>query len=159
MKGGKGEQLQMFMPAKDLVARVGMSYDQKKKEDLSQMWDRKLAESKAPATDKLHDVQWRGGRGHRVTIAEYPSATHGAGVHDSLRTKGFVGKAIPVRHGDFPGSETRNDGLRLEDGHHRVAAAADLDILIPVEHSDANSDNVAYKGRMHQQRRYERPQT
>ena len=139
MKGGKGEQLQMFMPAKQLQGRIGQSYDvgfedapkgsagslDKHPGALNNMWERKLTESR----EKIDN----GGRG--------------AGVYDSLAKKGYVGDPLEVRHGDFPGSEDTDKGLRLLDGHHRLSSAADLDLLVPVSHSDANSDNVAYQGR------------
>jgi len=125
MKGGKGEQLQMFMPAKQLKDRIGLSYDVDYDETLPKMWDRKLTESKVPVDS--------GGRG--------------AGVYDSLAKKGYDGPPLEVRHGDFPGSESRKDGLRLLDGHHRLSSAADLNLEVPVEHSDANSDNVGHQTR------------
>lgn len=127
----------MFMPAKQLKERIGLSYDVDHFDErdsptadhsLNRMWDRKLTESK----EKLDN----GGRG--------------AGVYDSLAKKGYVGDPLEVRHGDFPGSEDTDKGLRLLDGHHRLSSAADLDLLVPVSHSDANSDNVAYQNRKKQ---------
>jgi hypothetical protein len=125
MKGDKGEQLQMLMPARELKGRIGLSYDTDHQEDLPQMWDRKLTESK----EKVDN----GGRG--------------AGVYDSLASRGYQGEPLEVRHGDFKGSEDRHDGLRLHDGHHRLAAAADLGLEVPVSHSDAHSDNVSHQTR------------
>jgi hypothetical protein len=134
MKGGKGEQLQMLMPARELKDRIGLSYDvdhfderdsPTAEHSLNRMWDRKLTESKVPVDS--------GGRG--------------AGVYDSLAKKGYQGEPLEVRHGDFPGSEDTEKGLRLLDGHHRLSSAADLNLEVPVSHSDANSDNVAYQGR------------
>lgn len=69
------------------------------RESLPQMWDRKLEESKKP---------------------EYTG--HGSGVYDSMMSEGVrPHTSLTVHH------PTPDNGLQLADGHHRLAAAADIE--------------------------------
>ena len=80
------------------------------RESMDSMWARKSAEAKSDR------IGW----------------VHGAGVYESLATEGWRGGKLSVH----------DDGARrqLMDGHHRVAAAADLEaegkgpVWIPLDH-------------------------
>lgn len=82
-------------------------------ESLEGLWPYKLWEAKKP----IDEVNLPGG---------------GHGVYDSLKEKGYQGNPIVLRH-------SADLGTFITDGHHRVAAAAELDregnsVYIPVEH-------------------------
>jgi len=105
-----GEQLDMLRPAHELMSIPGDFPASR----AAQGWDRKLSESKMPM-----DVAYQMGRKKK---SKEPS------LHDSIRQTG-------VR---WPVSLKQRDGKSIiNDGHHRIAAANDIDrnMLIPVTHS------------------------
>lgn len=109
--GMNPDQLKMLMTGRELKNTITYSddADEDGPEGLRSMWDDKLDESKASPN----------------------SGTHGKGVYESLLSRGYEGRALTVYHVD-------KDTFVL-DGHHRIAAAADLErhgkpIYIPVEH-------------------------
>ncbi len=100
------EQLQMFMTGTELQNRIQESPDRKKLfpdngpsylEPMSNLWDRKADEAKQPAT----------------------TYGHGAGVYDSMRENGLYHDTVV--------NLNLEDGGRVSDGHHRIAAAAALE--------------------------------
>lgn len=115
------EQLQMLMTGKELQSRITDSNDRRyvygrkksKKGDsletMPELWSRKAEESKQPA-----------------------QSGHGSGVFDSL-----------AEHGLYPdtmiGLLHLTNRTVVNDGHHRIAAAAELEdegkqVFFPVEH-------------------------
>ena len=131
------EQLSMIMTAKEVKSRITDSIDRDRNENLDEMWDRKLTESKAPGMVQPTDVQWRGGRGVRVPVGEpYPNPIHGAGTFDSIQQKGYDGPPITLEH------STKVDGgvaNYLRDGNHRLASAAAQGKDVLMSHDDAAS--------------------
>lgn len=140
------DQLKLFMGGEEWKSSIDNSFDKKSmprpirkqgaithmeayRESMPQMWERKEAEARAPETIKTHDVQWRGGRGHRVTIAEEPNRLHGSGVYDSMKEKGYDhDEASSVNK---PTIYLRGSEKIQGQGHHRVAAAAALEQETP----------------------------
>jgi hypothetical protein len=117
IKGGKGEQLKLFMTPDELKSYAN-PWDKQDIETVEGMWARKERESMKPE-------HW-----------SYP----GGGTYDSIASKG-VTSHVEVWHDDDP------DGPGLTDGHHRTAAAAAVERnlgkqqFIPLEHVGP-SDNV-----------------
>lgn len=104
-------QLQMLMTGTELKNKINVPDDAFDDETMDDMWSRKSAEAKV--TDSG------------------PKKEHGAGVYDSLSGRGYDGPPLKVLHG--------YGYSRVSDGHHRVAATADLEkegkqMYVPVEH-------------------------
>lgn len=133
-------QLQAVMTGTELKGTITQSYDRRTSESLDEMWGRKLQESKAPK-----------------------DTGHGAGIHESLSTKGFrpeLNAWSGYDRDDNPGyrgainvEHESRDRRHLDDGHHKVAAAADIEASSPqrnvwfnVNHSDASG---GYANRLH----------
>lgn len=118
------DQLALFYTGRELRGLINKSTDLDSGEDMDAMWNRKVEES-----------LWEGRAGH------------GANVHRSLSEKGWEGEPLELNHGDDEYSRW------ITDGHHRVAAAADIEdttgklIFIPVNHStdQYNSDVLSYR--------------
>jgi hypothetical protein len=149
MKGSKGEQLQMLMPAKDLQSRIPESNDRfDDVEDMQGLWQRKLSEASLPAGTAYPDPD----PDHSGSYGEYTSTsydgtlTHGTGIVDSLSSRGWDGHALQVRHMGPPGADSGKN-LFINDGHHRLAAASHLGMEVPVTHRDSKSTTVEYAGR------------
>lgn len=105
-----GEQLDMLRPARDLMKIPGDF----QRDHADEGWAQKLHESKEPM-----DVLYRMGRKKRT---DAPS------LHDDIRQHGI---RWPVNVKRFSG------GPQVNDGHHRIAVAHDIDpdYLVPVTHS------------------------
>lgn len=107
------DQLALFYTGRELRSLVNKSTDLDSGEDMDAMWNRKVEES-----------LWEG-----------RSGGHGAGVHRSISEKGWEGDPLVLNHGDDEYSRW------ITDGHHRVAAAADIEdttgnlVFIPVTHN------------------------
>lgn len=126
----QSKQLAMFMPAKDLITASPLpgdrQYTRESRIDSSrpleletdqQLWDRKLEESK---------IGWGG---LHESIAE-------GGVYEPVRLiwNGAEGRESPT--GSLP------PGPTVAQGHHRIAAAHDVDpdMLVPVMHYENDDD-------------------
>lgn len=134
------QQLKLFMTGTEWQDNVTKSTDQGSGESVGRVWGRKERESRQPATIKDHDVQWRGGRGVRVTINERNNGIHGAGLYDSIRDKGYRHEP---KESDPPTILLDRSGNNIQyEGHHRVAAAAALErdtgkpTFIPTNYED-----------------------
>jgi hypothetical protein len=120
------EQLAMFMTPSEVkgYATPGdFAHDYQE-----QGWDRKLAESKMPMGAR---DEWGGPQ-------------HGAGVYDSVAKSG-VKTPVEVYH--TLGTPYTDPAKVLVNGHHRVAAAHDIEesgkeTYIPVTHEDITSRTV-----------------
>ena len=106
-------QLKLFMTGKEVQSRVTQSLDTQPGEGLGEMWARKEQESRVP--------------GNFQTNPDAPG--HGAGVYDSLATRGYnppddreVSQSVALRF-----DRLNQDEMRMGWGHHRVAAAAALE--------------------------------
>jgi hypothetical protein len=146
-KGTQFEQLSMIAPAQEVKSRITNSSDRKwdANETLDGMWDRKLAEAKAPGMVQPTDVQWQGGKGVRVPVGEpYRNPIHGAGTFDSIQDNGYDGTPIPMLH-------RVGGGASLGDGHHRLAAAAAQGKDVLMSHSDQASYEVRRKNSTNQE--------
>ena len=111
------EQLPMFMKAGELKSKINVSYDPHR--DMEHLWRYKLQEAKTGAI-----------RNARYTPTR---ARKGASFYDSIKEKG-VQKPVLIS----PNPSYKSPGFHLSEGHHRVAAAADIDpnMLIPVKHEN-----------------------
>lgn len=118
------QQLQLFYTGTELQSMITGSGDVRTNlgETLEGMWDRKTKESQQPM-----------GTGH------------GAGVYDSIKERGYVGGRLGVVFDrDL---KSGNPVTRIPEGHHRVAAAADIErstgklTFIPVLHYDADKED------------------
>lgn len=115
-------QLQMFMTGTELQETINHSYDGSMstggtgggENGLKGLWDLKLRESKKPES---------GGR-------------HGSGTYDSIKQHGWSSDharsgydVVNLYHDSKPGAipEFDREERRVDDGHHRIAAAADLE--------------------------------
>jgi len=113
----RSRQLAMFIPAKDLMTAAPHAGDLQRYaggvETEGELWDRKLGESKSR--------NWNLSHGHK-TLWE------GQGLHESIASEG-VRDPVRIMHRD-------NDDVSVVQGHHRIAAAHDIDpeMLIPVVH-------------------------
>ena len=121
-------QLQMFMTGTELKGAINKSYDGSVRTggtegDLSGLWKVKLKESKKS------------------------DFSHGAGTYKSIKDKGWVADnpnydSINLSHQSVPGAIPAWDKVQrsVDDGHHRIAAAADIEAktgrqhFIPVKH-------------------------
>jgi hypothetical protein len=125
---GQPEQLKLFMSGTEWKNSITDSTDlgdlDNDAEGMGKLWSTKEAEARQPKEIKAYDVQWRGGRGHRVTIASSPNTVHGSGLYDSIKEKGYEpgpGAAHPTILKGNRGENTQWEG------HHRVAAAAAIE--------------------------------
>ena len=123
------QQLQMFMPArelKDSVYPTDVNQEKYYGNNRKQMWADKLAETKAtnPSDAELERI------GSTATsIWDVVDAlTHGAGLHEKIKASGVQTPITLINRDD-------KEPI-LYEGHHRVAAAADIDpkMEVPVEH-------------------------
>ena len=155
VKGQVGGQLQMFMTGEELKSSVSLSPDKAPTETLAGMWDRKASEAALPrgtwydrpATgesftteqhrqfrQEIHGMQFANTEHVRADKAMAKRTQHGTGIKDSIASRGFVGDPLQVTHGG-------RSMQWIRDGHHRVAAAAQLQNegtthYIPVEHGE-----------------------
>jgi len=119
------QQLAMFIPAGELKATVyppDVTDPNKHYEgDRERMWEDKLIEAKIPLPEPS---PWMDPRLHHMILG----VPHGAGLHESIQASGVL---TPVPLIDRDDKEPV-----LFEGHHRVAAAADIDpkMEVPVEH-------------------------
>lgn len=113
MKNLNPDQLKLFMTGKEWKATVVDSGDRKytqttmseapKRESMDQLWTRKVEESKEPIV----------------------STKHGAGVYHGMEK---VGYNAPREFNSTPQIIYHSErGAVQGDGHHRVAAAADIE--------------------------------
>ena len=123
------QQLQMFMPArelKDSVYPTDVNQEKYYGNNRKQMWADKLAETKAtnPSDAELERI------GSTATsIWDVVDAlTHGAGLHEKIKASGVQTPITLINRDD-------KEPI-LYEGHHRGAAAADIDpkMEVPVEH-------------------------
>ena len=131
------DQFQMFYSANELKHSLTDSGDRRDikgrinaeggihwdRESMPDMWSRKLDEAKQPSS----------------------TGDHGSGVYDSIQSEGLRPHfTAPIYH-------QSGGGTQLEDGHHRVAAAADVETKtgktqwIPASHYDAGTQR-AFRG-------------
>lgn len=115
--GPQFTQLQMLMTGSELKKSITSSLDQRYTDgSLEGMWDRKVAQSQKPAG----------------------SGGPGAGVYDSLKERGYDDSRSYSPHLTMDHFDNQRE---IPDGHHRVAAAAQLEkdtgkpVYIPVRHS------------------------
>ena len=96
------KQFKLFMSGKEWQDSMSDSVDRNKGQTMADVWSYKTKEATAPAV----------------------VGTHGAGVYDSLEENGF-------QRQEYGGNPTIivNDENRLvqEEGHHRIAAAAEIE--------------------------------
>ena len=115
------EQLPMYMTAGEIKSIVNSSADPGG-DNMESLWHQKLYEAKTGAIRNARYVPTR--------------ARKGATLYDSIKSKG-VQKPVELNRNN---KDTRfsKKGYSLSEGHHRVAAAADINpnMLIPVEHSE-----------------------
>lgn len=147
LKGGKGEQLAMYAPAKSVRDSITTSWDTVGTEKLPEMWDRKLSEAKLPqGTMYEHpggDYElgpWDEPVVDSQNSRVYKTAKldHGTGVHDSIKETGYQGAPLVLNHGGS--SKTGPSPAKwIEDGHHRLAAAADLNVEVPLAHDSLDA--------------------
>jgi uncharacterized ParB-like nuclease family protein len=117
------QQLRMFIPAGELKANVyPPDVDQEKYygNNQKQMWADKLSETKATAPS---DAELERIGSTATSIWDVVDAlTHGAGLHEKIKAQG-VQRPVQLLPAEKRGQPTNI----LFDGHHRVAAAADID--------------------------------
>lgn len=114
------DQLQLFMTGTELKSAITNSIDRAPMGRMSDMWKRKLRESKRS------------------------DMSHGAGTYQSLAKHGWQGEGVDVMHvrkyGALP--EWDRTEVSVSDAHHRIAAAADIEakgkrqIFIPTNHDE-----------------------
>jgi len=134
----QGHQLRMFIPAgelKDLVHPPDVKQEQYYGNNRKQMWADKLAETKAimPSDTELEQIA-----STATSVWDVVDAiTHGAGLHEKIKASG-VQTPVPLIYRDDEETDSRDLPTRpvLFEGHHRVAAAEDIDpkMEIPIEH-------------------------
>jgi hypothetical protein len=99
------EQMKLFMTGTELKGAITSSIDKAPMQSMEGLWDRKRKESK------------RTGIGH------------GYETHKALKEQGWQGPGPGLHHvrtfGAIP--EFDQDDLSIDDAHHRVAAAADIE--------------------------------
>jgi hypothetical protein len=99
------EQMKLFMTGTELKGAITSSIDKAPMQSMSGLWDRKRKESK------------RTGMGH------------GHNTYQSIKEQGWQGSGPGIHHvrtfGAIP--EFDKDDLSIDDAHHRVAAAADIE--------------------------------
>ena len=136
----RGEQLAMFMPARQLMKRVGASLDPAGNESMGDMWKRKLSESSLPAGTQYPNPY----KGQFLNANQGSTTTLGTGVLDSMKKRGYQGESIRVHHLTDPDGTPDQKNLMILDGHHRLAAAAHLNLEVPVDHNDRASEEQEF---------------
>jgi chorismate synthase len=118
---GQWEQLPMFMRAGEIKSKVNASADPGGG-DMEHLWKYKLREAK---TGAIRNARYQPTRVRK-----------GASLYDSIKREGVKKPVELIRN--FDSISFRPAGYQLGDGHHRVAAAADIDpnMLVPVEHDE-----------------------
>lgn len=109
-------QIPMFMTGSEIKEHIGENTpDKRPNESIDEMWERKKKESQVPGSSISTRKPEKG----------MPS------LEESIKEKGFdtFVRIMPTDKGD-----------RLLDGHHRVAAAANVDpkMLIPIKWHEKN---------------------
>tara|TARA_Y100001947_G_C10199901_1_gene244530 strand:+ start:51 stop:527 length:477 start_codon:yes stop_codon:yes gene_type:complete len=139
------QQLRMFIPAGELKDMVyPPDVNQEKYADLvpdvgrKMMWADKLAEAKTPLPKPSG---WMDQRLQHMILG----VPHGAGLHESIQAEG-VQTPVPLIDRD-------DEEPILFEGHHRVAAAADIDpkMEVPIEHlsmGEARKRDEARRGEL-----------
>lgn len=120
-------QFKLFMSPSELIGSVTGSGDRLTglNETMSEMWNRKEKESRGPRQVSKHGY----------------TLSHGSGVYNSIASEGVTSHVF-VRPGET--------GLYMENGHHRVAAAAAVERetgrqqYIPVNYSASENDEDFY---------------
>lgn len=116
-------QLALFYSARELRDRVINHSKDDTHGDLEDMWNNKLEEAQEPWDESKPDYL----------------QTHGAGVYDSIKEKGYKGSRLVLAHGPSGATWVTN-------GHHRIAAAAQIEeetgvpVFIPIEHISPEHD-------------------
>ena len=134
-------QLAMFMPVgelKDSVYPPDVNQEKYYGNNRKQMWADKLAEAKTPLPKPSG---WMDQRLQHMILG----VPHGAGLHESIQAEG-VQTPIPLIDRD-------DEEPILFEGHHRVAAAADIDpkMEVPIEHlsmGEAKKRDEARRGEL-----------
>jgi len=118
---GQWEQLPMFMRAGEIKSKVNTSADPGGG-DMEHLWNYKLREAK---TGAIRNARYQPTRVRK-----------GASLYDSIKREGVKKPVELIRN--FDSSVFHPKGYQLNEGHHRVAAAADIDpnMLVPVEHDE-----------------------
>lgn len=129
--GMNPDQLKLLMTGTELQRSITHSYDAPLDMEpgdpkaLGELWEQKTAEA------KRREGSW---------------GTHGAGVYDSIKQRGYQGEPIKLHDYDvFTNAGYMTPARGIMDGHHRVAAAAALEkegqqVYIPVEHVAQGED-------------------
>jgi hypothetical protein len=131
----------MFMPARELKDSVyppDVNQEKYYGNNRKQMWADKLAEAKTPLPKPSG---WMDQRLQHMILG----VPHGAGLHESIQAEG-VQTPIPLIDRD-------DEEPILFEGHHRVAAAADIDpkMEVPIEHlsmGEAKKRDEARRGEL-----------
>ena len=115
------EQLPMFMTAEEVKNKVNSSADPGG-HSMEDLWHHKLYEAKTGAIRNARYVPTRKRKGNSL--------------YESIKEKG-VQKPVELQR-NTKDTKFSKKGYSLSEGHHRVAAAYDIDpkMYIPVEHSD-----------------------
>ena len=122
-----GQQLAMFMPAGELGRKKRYGGELLPGETRKQAWGRKLEESKVPS-DQWQD--WDPAEREPVLPALYPQI-----AAEGVKRPVILNANEHIQH-DFSGGILWHDKAgSVRDGHHRIAAAKDIDpsMEIPVE--------------------------
>ena len=121
LSNAQWEQLPMYMKAGEIKSMVNYSADPGGRY-MDHLWDYKLQEAK---TGAIRNARYRPTR-----------ARKGASLHDSIKREGVRKPVELIRN--FDDSRYSPAGYQLSEGHHRVAAAADIDpnMLVPVKHDE-----------------------
>ena len=122
-----GQQLAMFMPAKELGRKKRYGGGRLEGETRKQAWGRKLDESKVPS-DQWQD--WDPAEHEPVLPALHPQI-----AAEGVKRPVILNATDDIQH-DFDGSVIwHSPAGTVRDGHHRIAAAKDIDpsMEIPVE--------------------------
>jgi hypothetical protein len=120
------DQLKLLMTGSELQRSITHSWDGPldmapgDTKELNKLWERKEYEAKR---------------------SDY-SDEHGAGLYDSLKSRGYEGKPLLLNDYDvFTDAGVHVPARGIMDGHHRIAAAAALEregkqVYIPIVHQD-----------------------
>jgi hypothetical protein len=121
LSNAQWEQLPMYMKAGEIKSIVNTSADPGGRY-MDHLWDYKLKEAK---TGAIRNARYRPTR-----------ARKGASLYDSIKREGVRKPVELIRN--FDASRYSPAGYQLSEGHHRVAAAADIDpnMLVPVKHDE-----------------------
>lgn len=109
------QQFKLFMSGQEWQAAATDSVDlgfaqtgKRAPTNMRQLWSQKLDEAKVP----------------EGTMARNGYKAHGAGIYDSMSEKGYVHNPEPY---DNPTLFVRGHDLKQGEGHHRIAAAAEIE--------------------------------